>query len=83
MESLRVKDLREIAKSKGLKGWYKLRKSELISFIHEFDTNINQTTRAIGESHGGSERKSGKESKVQSATSTKTRGSKARSGTTS
>ncbi len=42
MESLRVKDLREIAKSKGLKGWYKLRKSELISFIHEFE-NQQQT----------------------------------------
>ena len=33
MESLRVKDLQEIAKSKGLKGWYRLRKSDLISFI--------------------------------------------------
>jgi hypothetical protein len=33
MNSLRVKDLREIAKSKGLKGYSKLRKAELISFI--------------------------------------------------
>ena len=33
MNSLKVKDLREIAKSKGLKGWYRLRKSDLISFI--------------------------------------------------
>ncbi len=33
MESLKVKDLREIAKSKGLKCWSKLRKSDLISFI--------------------------------------------------
>ena len=33
MESLKVKDLREIARSKGLKGWYRLRKSDLISFI--------------------------------------------------
>ncbi len=33
MESSKVKDLREIARSKGLKGWYRLRKSDLISFI--------------------------------------------------
>ncbi len=33
MESLKVKDLREIARSRGLKGWYRLRKSDLISFI--------------------------------------------------
>ncbi len=33
MESLKVKDLREIARSRGLKGWYRLRKSELISLI--------------------------------------------------
>ena len=35
MNSHRVKDLREIAKSRGLKGWYRLRKSDLISFIKE------------------------------------------------
>ena len=35
MESLRVKDLQEIAKSKGLKGFWRLRKSELISFIKD------------------------------------------------
>ena len=33
MESLRVKELREIARSRGLKGWYRLRKSDLISLI--------------------------------------------------
>ena len=33
MEKLRVKELREIARSRGLKGWYRLRKSDLISFI--------------------------------------------------
>ncbi len=38
MESLRVKDLREIAKSKGLKGFYKLRKSELISLINKSES---------------------------------------------
>ena len=32
-ESLRVKDLQEILKSRGLKGWSRLKKSELISFI--------------------------------------------------
>ncbi len=33
MNYLRVKDLREIAKSKGLRGYSRLRKSDLISFI--------------------------------------------------
>ncbi len=32
-KNLRVKELREIARSRGLKGWYRLRKSDLISFI--------------------------------------------------
>ena len=67
MESLKVKDLREIAKSKGLKGWYRLRKSDLISFIKEFENQRRQ--ERLEKSHG--------------ATSTKTRGSKARGGTTS
>ncbi len=31
--NLKVKELREIARSRGLKGWYRLRKSDLISFI--------------------------------------------------
>ncbi len=35
MENLKVKELREIARSRGLKGWYRLRKSDLISFIME------------------------------------------------
>ncbi len=37
MESLKVKDLREIARSRGLKGWYRLRKSDLISLIESDD----------------------------------------------
>ncbi len=32
-KNLKVLELREIAKSRGLKGWYRLRKSDLISFI--------------------------------------------------
>ena len=32
-ENLKVSELREIARSRGLKGWYRLRKSDLISFI--------------------------------------------------
>ncbi len=32
-KNLRVPELREIARSRGLKGWYRLRKSDLISFI--------------------------------------------------
>ena len=35
MESLKVKDLRDIARSRGLKGWYRLRKSDLISLTHQ------------------------------------------------
>ncbi len=33
MEKLRVKDIQEIARSQGLKGWSGLKKSDLISFI--------------------------------------------------
>ncbi len=33
MNSMKVSDLRDIARSQGLKGWYRLRKSDLISFI--------------------------------------------------
>ncbi len=33
MNNLKVAELREIARSRGLKGWYRLRKSDLISFI--------------------------------------------------
>ena len=33
MNHLRIVELREIARSQGLKGWYRLRKSDLISFI--------------------------------------------------
>ncbi len=32
-KNLRVLELREIARSRGLRGWYRLRKAELISFI--------------------------------------------------
>ncbi len=32
-KNLKVVELREIARSRGLRGWYRLRKSELISFI--------------------------------------------------
>ena len=35
MNSMKVKDLREIAKSNGLRGYSKLRKSDLISFIKD------------------------------------------------
>ncbi len=33
MNNLKVPELREIARSRGLKGWYRLRKSDLISSI--------------------------------------------------
>ena len=35
---MKVPELREIARSRGLKGWYRLRKSDLISFIITNDT---------------------------------------------
>ncbi len=38
MNNLKVPELREIARSRGLKGWYRLRKSDLISFIITNDT---------------------------------------------
>ncbi len=40
MNSMKVKDLREIAKSNGLRGYSRLRKSELISFIGKCDTEV-------------------------------------------
>ncbi len=44
-KSLRVKDLREILKFRGLKGWSKLKKDDLISFI--IDNEEYLTDRAI------------------------------------
>ncbi len=43
-KSLRVKDLREILKSRGLRGWSKLKKDDLISFI--IDNEEYPTDRA-------------------------------------
>ncbi len=42
MESLRVQELREIARSRRLKGWYRLRKSDLISLIVAEETQIER-----------------------------------------
>ena len=47
MESLRVKDLREIAKSRGLRGWSRLRKSELISFIKDNEMTTSLLDKEI------------------------------------
>ena len=35
LTSMKVSQLREIAKARGLKGWTKLRKTELIQFLNE------------------------------------------------
>ena len=43
-KSLRVKDLREILRSRGLKGWSKLKKDDLIYFI--IDNEEYPTDRA-------------------------------------
>ncbi len=56
MESLRVKDLREIAKSKGLKGWYRLRKSDLISFITSEEQHEQKRQRELEEVETQTER---------------------------
>ena len=37
MENLKVKDLKALAKERGIKGYYKLRKAELIKLIEELD----------------------------------------------
>jgi len=34
LSSMKMAELREIAKSRGLKGWTKLRKSELVEFLN-------------------------------------------------
>ncbi len=58
-KNLKVLELREIAKSRGLKGYSRLRKSELISFImseeerHKNDEMTMSDTRTLEESHGG------------------------------
>ena len=57
MESLRVKDLREIAKSKGLKGWYRLRKSDLISFITSEEQHEQKRQRELEEVETQTERR--------------------------
>ncbi len=58
-EKLKVSDLRDIARSRGLKGWTRLRKNDLISFIiDDEDENArkmgNKTVkelRAIAQAH--------------------------------
>ena len=51
-ENLRVSDLRDIAKSRGLRGWSKLKKDNLISFIadnEEYPTDrVTEDTRKMG-----------------------------------
>ena len=42
MNYLRVKDLREIAKSKGLRGYSRLRKSDLVCLIESHDKGIEK-----------------------------------------
>ena len=36
-ENLKVSDLRDIARSRGLRGWSKLKKDDLISFIVDIE----------------------------------------------
>ena len=51
-KNLRVSDLRDIAKSRGLRGWTKLRKDDLISFIadnEEYPTDrVTEHARKMG-----------------------------------
>ncbi len=42
MNSMKVKDLREIAKSKGLRGYSRLKKSDLVCLIESHDKEIEK-----------------------------------------
>ncbi len=42
MNSMKVKDLRKIAKSQGLKGYSRLKKSDLIHMIESYDKEIEK-----------------------------------------
>ncbi len=44
-ESLKVLELQDIAKTKGLKGWSKLKKSELITFLEDPSKKYKPKTR--------------------------------------
>ena len=47
MNSMRVKDLREIAKSKGLRGYSRLKKSDLISFIRNNENHSSDRATEV------------------------------------
>ena len=47
MNHLRITDLRDIARSQGLKGWYRLRKSDLISFIKNNENHSSDRATEI------------------------------------
>ncbi len=73
MENLKVKELRDIARSRGLSGWYRLRKSELISFIKDNeDFTSDQATEVA--------RKMGKRTVKELKDLAQTHGVKIRSG---
>ena len=47
MNSMKVVELREIARSQGLKGWYRLRKSDLISFIKDNENHSSDRATEV------------------------------------
>ena len=47
MNHLRIVELREIARSQGLKGWYRLRKSDLISFIRDNENHSSDRATKV------------------------------------
>ncbi len=44
---MKVSDLRDIARSQGLKGWYRLRKSDLISFIRDNENHSSDRATEV------------------------------------
>ena len=49
MNCMKVVELRDLARSRGLKGWYRLRKSDLISFLESNDRKIKSQRLKIVE----------------------------------
>ena len=73
MENLKVKELRNIARPRGLSGWYRLRKSELISFIKDDEDFTSDRATEVA-------RKMGKRTVKELKDLARTHGVKIRSG---
>ena len=65
-KNFKVSELREIARSRGLKGWYRLRKSDLISFIKEEEEKEKSKEEEEKKSKEEEEKKSKEEEEKKS-----------------